>query len=201
MQAALDRVSKNRTTITIAHRLSTIKRADKIIVMTKGTVVEQGNHEELLKNKDGTYYGLVHAQELMMTDSLPAEILDDEPKSSTMLDVEDMGEASESPYKSSTSDKAPYKVRGFIRSFGRLLYEQKHRWVLFLLAFLSAMGCGAAYPLQAFLFANIVTAFQLTGSALVHASEHWGLMFFFLALGISIMYMIVEFFANTLAVV
>lgn len=49
VQQALDRVSKNRTTIVIAHKLSTIRNADNIAVMANGSVVEQGTHEKLLE--------------------------------------------------------------------------------------------------------------------------------------------------------
>jgi subfamily B ATP-binding cassette protein MsbA len=48
IQAALQEVVKNRTTLIIAHRLSTIKQADKIIVMNQGRIVEQGTHQQLL---------------------------------------------------------------------------------------------------------------------------------------------------------
>ena len=54
VQEALDELSAGRTTLVIAHRLSTIRRADKIVVMQKGAVVEQGRHEELLAG-DGIY--------------------------------------------------------------------------------------------------------------------------------------------------
>ena len=54
IQAALEQVMKNRTTLVVAHRLSTIKGADKIIVMHQGRVVEQGNHDQLLA-MDGHY--------------------------------------------------------------------------------------------------------------------------------------------------
>jgi len=168
--------------------------------MIKGTVVEQGTHEKLLENKNGTYYGLVHAQELMMTDSPPLEIVDENTKNLASIDVEDEAETSEELSKIS-SQPAPYKPKGFIQSFGLLLYEQRHRWTLYVLTIFSAMGCAAAYPLQSFLFSKIVTAFELTGAALIHASDHWGLMFFFLALGVGIMYAILGFFANTLSVV
>lgn len=49
VQQALDRVSKDRTTIVIAHKLSTIRTANSIAVISDGEVVEQGSHDELLK--------------------------------------------------------------------------------------------------------------------------------------------------------
>lgn len=63
VQDALENMMKNRTSIVIAHRLSTIQKADTIIVMQKGTIVEQGNHEELIA-KNGTYAKLVSLQSL-----------------------------------------------------------------------------------------------------------------------------------------
>ena len=61
VQKALENMMKNRTSIVIAHRLSTIQNADKIVVMKKGEIVEQGRHEELLALK-GTYEKLVSMQ-------------------------------------------------------------------------------------------------------------------------------------------
>ncbi|MEM2488086.1 MAG: ATP-binding cassette domain-containing protein, partial [Thermoproteota archaeon] len=61
IQQALDNISKERTTIVIAHRLSTLQRSDKIIVMDKGRIVEEGTHEELLK-RDGLYAKIYKAQ-------------------------------------------------------------------------------------------------------------------------------------------
>ncbi len=61
IQEALQRLIKGRTTIAIAHRLSTLRHADRLIVLEKGKVAEQGTHEQLLKNK-GIYYNLVMAQ-------------------------------------------------------------------------------------------------------------------------------------------
>lgn len=54
IQAALDKVMENRTTLVIAHRLSTIENADVIVVMDAGRIVEQGSHAELIE-KDGAY--------------------------------------------------------------------------------------------------------------------------------------------------
>ncbi|MFY8181797.1 MAG: ABC transporter ATP-binding protein [Flavobacterium sp.] len=61
VQVALENMMQNRTSIVIAHRLSTIQKADKIVVMQKGLIVEQGNHEELLA-KNGMYSKLVLMQ-------------------------------------------------------------------------------------------------------------------------------------------
>lgn len=62
IQKAIDTVIQGRTSIIIAHRLSTIRKADEIIVLEKGKIIEQGNHESLMK-QNGTYYQLYKAVE------------------------------------------------------------------------------------------------------------------------------------------
>ena len=64
VQNALENMMKNRTSIVIAHRLSTIQKADNIVVLLKGEIVEQGKHQELLENK-GVYFNLVKMQTLV----------------------------------------------------------------------------------------------------------------------------------------
>ena len=61
IQTAIDKLTQGRTSIIVAHRLSTIKKADKIIVLDKGEIIEQGNHEELLA-LNGTYRNLYEIQ-------------------------------------------------------------------------------------------------------------------------------------------
>ena len=61
VQIALEKMMQNRTSLVIAHRLSTIQKADRIVVMKKGKIVEQGKHEELL-DKKGEYFKLVSMQ-------------------------------------------------------------------------------------------------------------------------------------------
>jgi len=62
IQDAMDKIRKNRTVIVIAHRLSTIKKADKIIVLEKGMVMEEGNHIELSRLSGGLYQKLIKLQ-------------------------------------------------------------------------------------------------------------------------------------------
>lgn len=61
IQKATDKITQHQTSIIIAHRLTTVKKADKIIVMDKGEIVEQGSHSELL-NKNGYYKNLYNMQ-------------------------------------------------------------------------------------------------------------------------------------------
>ena len=61
IQETMNGIRKKYTTILIAHRLSTVQNADKIYVLNKGKIVEEGNHKELLEKK-GFYYSLIEAQ-------------------------------------------------------------------------------------------------------------------------------------------
>lgn len=64
VQNALDNLMKNRTSLVIAHRLSTIRNADLILVLKKGVIVEQGNHQELI-SLDGYYKSLCEIQQVI----------------------------------------------------------------------------------------------------------------------------------------
>src|SRR5690606_18882222 len=63
IQKATDKITEGRTSIIIAHRLATIKKADKIIVMDGGEIVEIGTHQELLKN--GGYYNDLYTAQFL----------------------------------------------------------------------------------------------------------------------------------------
>jgi len=62
VQKALTNLMKGRTVIIIAHRLSTVKNTDRVIVLNKGVIVEEGHHDELIKNQDGMFFNLVQKQ-------------------------------------------------------------------------------------------------------------------------------------------
>jgi subfamily B ATP-binding cassette protein MsbA len=63
VQAALEKLMQNRTSIIIAHRLSTVTHADMIVVMDKGRITEVGTHSELMA-KNGLYSNLISLQQL-----------------------------------------------------------------------------------------------------------------------------------------
>ncbi|MHA1805356.1 MAG: ABC transporter ATP-binding protein [Promethearchaeota archaeon] len=74
IQQALETLLKGRTSITIAHRLSTVINSDRILVLDKGQIIEQGSHEELVKKEDGFYK---HLYEMQFKDPYKTENMDD----------------------------------------------------------------------------------------------------------------------------
>jgi ATP-binding cassette subfamily B (MDR/TAP) protein 1 len=147
VQKALDLVSRSRTTITIAHRLSTIKRADKIIVLRGGQVVEQGTHEQLLDDDEGVYSSLVRAQTVETGDGGVEQFDEDAISLSTDMPAREQEKPKKAKPSAAHSEQAlprpTGKEIGFLRGFTLLISEQKENWVVFPIALLSAMtgGC------------------------------------------------------------
>ena len=69
VQAAVDKLSEDRTTLIVAHRLATVKKADRIVVLEAGKIVDTGTHDELV-GKGGLYARLARLQ---FTDGIAAE--------------------------------------------------------------------------------------------------------------------------------
>ncbi|KAI9654752.1 MAG: hypothetical protein M1821_005746 [Bathelium mastoideum] len=187
VQRALEVVSKSRTTIVIAHRLSTIKKADKIIVLRGGKMIEEGTHDSLVAMEDGFYHSLVRAQQLMLGDDNRVDDVEsigvDEKSSSAgvLPGIKTQGDSSKDLKKLEGLDPA-YKERGFFGSFGFLVWEQRHRVVLYAAVLISACICGATYPLMAWIFAQVINVFALPRAELIHQGNFWSLMFFVLAI-------------------
>ncbi len=74
IQNAINNISKHTTVLVIAHRLSTVQNADKIIILEKGEIREQGTHEELLKNKN-LYYDLHMSKDIAADDFIDKETI------------------------------------------------------------------------------------------------------------------------------
>ncbi|CAG7955780.1 unnamed protein product [Penicillium salamii] len=197
---AVGRCSEGRTMISIAHRLSTIKKADKIIVMRDGGVVEEGNHSELMA-KQGAYAALVELQNLN-TDSNPpdhnaesdsADITDGEQgtESSNVPEVikskEIVIDTTEKP--SDSSSEAPAKKTLWYLTKGMLPIMRPYLLIA-LIALVGASIVGAAFSAEAVIFGNTVGSLTPceTPEYIRSRGNFFGLMFFILA--------IIEFFAN-----
>ncbi|KAF2193244.1 lipid A export ATP-binding/permease protein-like protein msbA [Zopfia rhizophila CBS 207.26] len=200
VQEALDRVSKNRTTIVIAHRLSTIKRADKIVVLRQGKLVEQGNHEELLKDENGVYYGLVNAQELAMEAEEEEEVEIALQKTKTVATEHSDAAHDEEAGRAASGEDPSYKDKGLFLSFGRLIAEQRHHWFLYSVSVLAILVAGAVYPLQAYIFANVVEVFTFTGKKLVDRGNFWSGMFGVEAAGVGVSYFVLGFASHIISI-
>lgn len=197
VQAALDRVAKNRTTITIAHRLSTIKKADKIVVLKKGQVVETGTHESLLNIEGGVYHGLVNAQAISLGE--PTEATEE---ALAEVDATELArEKSKAESEKTTAEKRKDKDRGFFASFGRFFYETRSHWhMMFFMLFFAACA-GAATPIQAWLFAKVIVVFGYANdrARFKHDTEFYGLMWLVLAIAVGAAYTFAFIFATRTA--
>ncbi|KAK3349501.1 P-loop containing nucleoside triphosphate hydrolase protein [Lasiosphaeria hispida] len=204
VQAALEKVSENRTTLMIAHRLATVKKADNIIVLQKGRLVQQGTHEDLMAQEGGAYWTLATAQQLV-----PAADDDlDEPASSIDTEVVEkksmatIGTDTVTIIETTTTasqDGEEQKSRGFWGSFWLLLFEQKTRWKWYIVLVLSAFCGGASQPIQAYLFATELTLFQFWGPWLPALASFWSLMFVMLAIFVGLTYFALGWSSSTIA--
>jgi len=190
VQAALERASKGRTTITIAHRLSTIKNADCICVLKAGRVVEEGTHESLLANEGGVYSGLVHAQKLSLGEDTGEELLEEEDIGAVLAREKSAAKIEGESFKEETT----WKDRNLINGFGKLLYEQRSRFPLYIIALLGSMGAAAAVPLLAYLLSRVVGTFQLQDDdKLMDEITFWCKMWAVLAAGVGTSYGLTSF--------
>ncbi|XXG99724.1 hypothetical protein Hte_006065 [Hypoxylon texense] len=187
VQAALDKVSKNRTTIMIAHRLSTVRKADNIVVLAKGKVVQWGNHETLMAQVGGPYWLLTNSQKLSMgesdyvdTSSDVTEVTEVEKRTMDLMTLDETkGDVRDS--ESTVADEPAWKPRGVLGSFGALLIEQKPFWPWYGVMLFGALIAGASPPVQAFIFAAQISSFAYWGDVLIAVTNFWCLMFVALA--------------------
>jgi ABC-type multidrug transport system fused ATPase/permease subunit len=195
--AALDRASRGRTTVVIAHRLSTIRRADHIIVLQEGSVVEEGTHDELVSKDGGLYSGLVQASDLEIgnTEETHTHLQEEDSKK------QDFGIHQESlQHKSLNIVLTKAKAKVSFRSVAYLLYEQQRFYPLYFLTLAGAVGAGAAVPVQAWLFSHVITVFQEPEiNKLVDNGSFWSLMLFILALCAALSYATIGYFSNTVS--
>ena len=218
VQAALDNVSKSRTTIMIAHKLSTVQKADKIIVLSHGEMVEEGTHQQLLTLK-GTYHKLVNAQAL---NTKQTDGNDGNDAGESTEDNSENWEATDTPVNfeellptkmnpltlvasqgnadeeagSESEDRDIARKLSLVKCLSIIIFqEQTHIWPIFLAGFIASVAGGGLFPSQAVLFGKSIPTLQLPrGSDLVSHGNFWALMYFVLGLGVLCCYLGVGFF-------
>jgi len=173
---ALEKASKGRTTITIAHRLSTIKNADKIVVMGRGRIVEQGTHDSLLAKPGSAYAGLVSAQKIQ-ANTETQQIYDEEDEVFIMAAKERVRRNSMTSRASSRLSLSSLILRkrreeeeeegtkekrlGINYLFYRLVkINREYIWTLYVPGVVCAFACGAVYPAFAILFGRALENFS-----------------------------------------
>lgn len=157
VQRALDRASEGRTTIVIAHKLATIRRADNIVVMKKGKIIEQGTHEGLMK-QDGAYAQLVHVQDL----SVSKNQSDTESEDQDEEEVKDPADLVKSLTRYATADRIRleqqkerdnfenYKKQGLLTVIWRLVVEHPELRLAYILVVVSCLA-GGEYMIKAWI--------------------------------------------------
>ncbi|KAJ5799046.1 ABC transporter [Penicillium pulvis] len=200
VQAALDSASGSRTTVIIAHRLSTVKKADKIIVLSNGAVVEEGTHTELLE-KGGVYSTLISKQQINekksaieeATDAATSETVSRQEKTE-MQSFEhsvklypDGGADEEAGEISQPSENSKQHITTWtlIRTVARLNLPEQHWMVLGLFC---SIICGAGFPVSAVFLAKLIVAmtqFNVTQdrARLTSDTSFWSIMYIVLAAG------------------
>lgn len=186
-------------------------------MLKKGQVVQQGTHEQLMSDEEGPYWALANAQTL----SLGADVvermseidaekqpIEEEVFENISMDPEDFREL----------DESHTETKGYLGSFVLFLWEQRSLGGWYSLMLLGALGAGgkwllemrsrsrtdvhiAAFPAHSFLFAKLISLFDLWGQKLKDQTNHWCLMFFFLALCVFVSYYAVGFGSNTISFV
>lgn len=216
VQAALDRASKGRTTIVIAHRLATIRKADNIVVLREGQIVQSGTHEDLVADAEGVYHGLATAQKVdvaaaqdgndaMMEEEefeeklrplSPGTTWTEETLTVGKEEIPMMGLSPTGRQREvgeDDDDDDLNELEGLVRVVGSpgsrgtlwtIFSEQAFRWNLYIIMLLGAAAAGSATPLQAYLFATLISLFSFWGNFLAATVNFWVLMMFLLSVGV-----------------
>jgi len=196
VQAALDEVSKKRTTIVIAHKLATVMKADKIIVIGSGKVVEEGSHHALLA-ANGAYARLVRAQNLHLALDAEESTSDDNAKVQELPPEKlerTQSTGSTAVISAQTKPDDHFRKISLVKCVALVLREMRSARLYFVCGIIAAVAGGGVFPASAILFSRLVTVFKYDGEELERRGNFFALMFFILALGTLFAYASLGFF-------
>lgn len=194
VQAALDKVSRGRTTLVIAHKLATVRKADKIILLKEGNVIEEGDHSSLL-DSNGHYAKLFNRQMLSFPLSLSQRDsgINDKQQSFGGIEKPTPSTAEVVPEFDGTEPSVPelYEPKMSILSCLTMIFrEQQKMRTLFLVGCIACVAAGAVYPGQAVVFAKSISVLSQDGTELVRNGTFWALLWFILAIGVCITFQV-----------
>ncbi|KAI7554832.1 ATP-binding cassette multidrug transport protein [Hortaea werneckii] len=202
VQKALDKASKNRTTIVIAHKLKTIQAADNIVVMAKGRIIEQGQHAELIA-RGAAYSNLVRAQDLSLREensgSEPSHEDQNESifEKSVSLGRQDTNTREELKLLSKREDYGLSPSNGILSNAVRLIRSTSDlKWWYVFSLISSVLGAGV-YPGQALLLGKVMDIF--TPELNQSRGNFFALMFFIMAICLLFVYMAMGWTSNHIA--
>lgn len=204
VQASLDSIlseggalGRGVTTIMIAHRLSTVTNADKIIVLDRGVIAEQGSHKELMERDKGLYRAMRQVQDLAHADesaSVLGEVDSGAGDQNKTLSFDGLNAhmeraASVDDGKSQEKGNAEAQMIAEAKelpyvSIMKIFRTQRPEWPLFAVGFIAAMCGGAIQPIFAIIYSGIITVFFLPNDDEMRTQAKEFLGWFF-ALGIA----------------
>ncbi|SPO03153.1 related to ABC transporter [Cephalotrichum gorgonifer] len=208
VQQALDKAAEGRTTIVIAHKLATIQKADNIVVMKQGRIVEHGTHESLVE-QDGMYARLVRIQNLSVSEAssetgvdLGGDATADDGGPADLTKTLTRYPSSVQGRMESQMDRDNYDKHnhvGILTAVYRLFMETPELRLAYFWVFMSCLTGGALFPAQAILLANVMDVFTLTGSEMTDRGSFYASMFIVLAAGCLVIYFILGYSTNVVA--
>ncbi|KAK1381545.1 putative multidrug resistance protein [Heracleum sosnowskyi] len=218
VQEALDQASVGRTTLIIAHRLTTIRKADVIVVLQSGKVVESGSHDKLMQSngtEGGAYFKMVQLQQSatqnIASTSANYGRTSNTPSPRTPISVRSSWHNSPaSPFSQEISVSMAHSVQTYIYrdsddedetlefstqpspSLWHLLKMNAPEWKKALLGCLGSIGYGTIQPVHAYCLGSVVSVFFITNNNSKVKSETRFYAIIFTSLGV------LSFFANLL---
>uniref|UniRef100_A0A151UDP5 ABC transporter B family member 9 n=1 Tax=Cajanus cajan TaxID=3821 RepID=A0A151UDP5_CAJCA len=182
VQAALEQVMTKRTTVIVAHRLTTIRNADTIAVVHQGKIVEEGTHDELIKDVDGAYSQLIRLQE--GAKEAECSLNSEAEKSSSSFNLD--SDMPRSPTQKASFVRSLSRVSSSGRrhsqkpkhiSLKRLAYLNKPELPVLVLGSIAAIIQGVVFPMFGLLFSSAISMFFEPPEKQRKDSRFWSLLY------------------------